>query len=227
MHIIERLHTFPCFSGLDTSQLGVLAENLTTQHFRRGEPIFHQGSAGSVFYMLLIGQVRVFTTSASGVELAVTMLRAGDFFGELALLDGQPRSASVAAMSPVTALLLQRSVFLAALNAHPPIAVALLEAMAARLRQSTSHADMLSSASAAQRVALQLLVLARHSSQQLGGRQIDLRLTQDDLASLAGTTRETVNRVLAALRDRGLIEIARARVTVVDVAQMETAISSM
>lgn len=222
MHIIERLRNVPCFSGLDDAHLRVLAASFNTQTFERGETIFHQGSPGSVLYIIVSGQVRIFTISETGQELSVTIFRQGDFFGELALLDGEPRSAGAVAMCRTTTLLLHRSVFLAAVNAHPPIAVAVLEAMAQRLRQSTSHAELISTSSAPQRVVRQLLVLAaRYGRREANATTIDLHLTQEDLASLAGTTRETVNRVLAALRDQGLIRVARAQLSVIDISALE------
>lgn len=222
MHSIDRLACIPCFSNLDTAHLQVLARSLGAQSFERGEAIFHQGSPGNVLYIIVTGQVRIYTISEAGQELSVTIFRAGDFFGELALLDGQPRSASAVAMGRTSALLLHRSAFLHAVHDYPPIAVAILEAMAQRLRQSTSHADLLGTSSAIQRVARQILALASRYGQREGDvTHIDLRLTQDDLASLVGTTRETANRALANLRDQGLIQMARARVSVLDTRGLE------
>lgn len=221
----EWLRNVPSFSGLSDEHLQVLSASLGVQTFERGETIFHQGSIGSVLHLIVSGQVRIYTISETGQELSVTIFRAGDFFGELALLDGQPRSASAEAMCPTTTLLLHRAAFLSTIHACPPIAVAVLEAMAARLRQSTHRADNLGTSSAPQRVIQQLLSLAAHYGIPDGATiRIDLHLTQDALASLAGTTRETVNRVLSGLRDQGLIRVARARVSVLDVARLEQAI---
>lgn len=217
MNKLERLRNVPCFSGLSDAHLQVLAASLGVQTFERGEPIFHQGSIGSVLYIIVAGQVRIYTVGEAGQELSVTIFRAGEFFGELALLDGQPRSASAVAMCHTTTLLLHRSAFLAAVQAHPPIAVAVLEALASRLRRSTSNADALGTSSAPLRVVRQLVALGeRYGVPDGQATRIDLHLTQDDLASLAGTTRETVNRVLASLRGQGLIRVARARVSLLD-----------
>lgn len=222
MHIIEQLRSISCFSGLDSAQLQVLAQNVTTQTFERGETIFHQASTGSVLYGIVAGQVRIFTVSESGQELSVTIFRAGDFFGELALLDGQPRSASAMAMCRTTALLLHRAAFLHAIATQPPIAVPLMEALAARIRQGTSHAEMLGTGSAPQRIARQLLLLAERYGRSEGSRiRIDLRLTQDDLASLAGVTRETANRVLATFRNQGLVVVSRTDVSILNRGALE------
>lgn len=217
MATTEQLRAIPWLAALDQATLGVLAVHLATQHFQRGEPIFHQGSMGSMLYLITEGQVRIFTVSEGGQELSVTIFRQGEFFGELALLDGLPRSASAVAMHRTTALLLHRAAFLRAVADHPQLAVSVLEALALRLRQSTSHADMLGTSSASQRVIRQILIFAeRYGGQEHSANGIELRLTQDDLASLAGTTRETVNRVLATLRDQRLIRIGRGQVIVLD-----------
>jgi len=222
MNKLELLHNVPAFSRLDDDQLALLAASVGAQSFERGEIIFHQGSIGSILYIIVSGQVRIFTISEAGQELALTIFRNGDFLGELALLDGLPRSASAQAMHPTTALTLHRAAFLHTIEACPPIAAAVLEAMAARLRHTTIQAGQLGSASAPQRVVRQLLNLAtQYGVAERDETRIDLRLTQDDLASLSGTTRETVNRVLSALRDQQLIRLERAQVSVLSMARLE------
>jgi CRP-like cAMP-binding protein len=218
----ELLQHVPIFALLTDDQLTLLANSLGVQTFEPGEIIFQQGSIGSTLYIIVKGQVRIYTVSETGQELSVMIFREQDFFGELALLDGQPRSASAEAMCVTTTLTLQRSVFLHTLHACPPIAVSVLEALSTRLRHSNVYAEHLSSHSAPQRVIRQLLDLAlRYGKNDAGVTRIDLRLTQDDLASLSGTTRETVNRVLSGLRDRGLIRVERARISVLNLAQLE------
>lgn len=224
MNKLELLKRVSAFARLDGTQLDLLARNVGTQTFQRGEPIFHQGSIGSTLYMIVAGQVRIYTTSEAGQELTVTMFRDGDFFGEMALLDGQPRAASAVSIGRTVTLTLERAAFLHTLNACPPIAASVLEVMTTRLRQSNVVADQLANMPASQRVVRQLLGLAaRYGTADAGGIRIDLRLTQDDLASLAGTTRETVNRVLAQLRDQGLIRVERARVSLLNLSQLELA----
>jgi CRP-like cAMP-binding protein len=222
MNRLELLHTIPAFSRLDADQLDLLAKKVGSQSFERGEIIFHQGSLGSTLYIIVSGQVRIYTISEAGQELALTIFKDGDFLGELALLDRLPRSASAQAMRLTTMLTLHRAAFLETLEACPPIAAAVLEAMAARLRQTTVYAGQLNSLSAPRRVVRQLLSLAaQHGISEGDTTRIDLRLTQDDLASLSGTTRETVNRVLGLLRDQRLIRLERAQVSILNIAQLE------
>jgi CRP/FNR family transcriptional regulator, cyclic AMP receptor protein len=222
MDKLDMLHNAPAFSGLDRDQLALLATSVGSQSFERGEVLFHQGSIGSVLYIVVSGQVRIYTISKGGQELTLTICKEGEFLGELALLDGLPRSASAQAMRPTTTLTLHRSAFLHTIAACPQIAAAVLEAMAARLRQTTAYAEQLSSLSAPRRVVRQLLSLAaQHGVAEGQTTRIDLRLTQDDLASLSGTTRETVNRVLALLRDQRIIRVERAQVSILDRVQLQ------
>lgn len=221
MNKLEMLRNVPTFACLTEEQLALLAVSVGSQSFERGETIFHQGSIGSALYIVASGQVRITILSGAGHEHTVAVFHAGDFFGEMALLDGQPRSASATAMQPTRTLTLHRAAFLHTINARPQIAAALLEAMAQRLRQTNSYAEQLASNSAAQRVVRKILDMAARQGADPGAARIDLRLTQDDLASMSGTTRETVNRVLSSLRDQGLIRVARARVSVLNLAQLE------
>jgi len=220
------LRSIPIFAQLSEHQRALLAANMVLQTFERGETIFHQGSIGSTLYVVVSGKVRIYTISETGQELAVTIFRAGDFFGELALLDHQPRSASAETMTRTSVLMLQKTAFLNTITVCPPIAVALLEALAARLRQSNTYVEHLASLSAPQRVVRQLVGLARHGDAESIDPQINLRLTQDELASLSGTTRETVNRVLSHLRDQGILLVERSRVRVLSLARLEQVLAA-
>ena len=223
MENLELLRNVSIFSRLSDDQLRLVGAHLGARSFARGETVFHQGSDGDVLYLIVQGQVRIYTISQLGQELSVKIFRAGDFFGELALLDGQPRSASAVAMCPTRTLTLHRRAFREAVGTMPDIAVLVLEELSSRLRRTNTYIEHLASHSAPQRVVRTLLDLAdQHGVGEGGGTtRIDLHLTQDDLASLAGTTRETVNRVLSGLRDQGLIQIERARVSVLNLPQLE------
>ena len=214
------IRDIPAFVELTDEQSNLLAARLGVQTFDRSDLIFDQGSMGSTLYIIVDGQVRIFTVNETGQELAVTIFRKGDFFGELALLDGQPRSASAEAMQVTTTLTLHRSGFLDLIGTCPPVAVAVLEALASRLRHTNNYVENLTSQPAPQRVVQQLVTLATNAPNHQQTNSIDLRITQDDLASLSGTTRETVNRVLSTLRDQGLIRIARARISVLSLEQL-------
>jgi CRP-like cAMP-binding protein len=228
MNKIQLLRSVPLFALLSNEDLARLAVSLGTQTFERGETICHQGSTGNVIYLIVEGQVRIYRTNEAGQELSVRILRGGDFFGELSLLDGQPRMASVEAMRRTTTLMLHRDAFLCTVEEHPQIAVSILKTLSARFRHITLYAENLASHTAVQRVVRQLLDLAiQHGVAENGATRIDLHLTQDDLASLSGTTRETVNRVLAALREEGLVRVERARISVLNLLRLESALEQL
>lgn len=222
MSKLNLLRSVSPFSRLDYEELKLLADGLGMQSFKRGETIFFQGSSGNMLYIIVSGQVRIYTLSEMGQELSMTIFRAGDFFGELSLLDERPRSASAQAMLPTRTLTLDRDKFLHMVMVCPAITVAVLETLATRLRSSTVYAERLASYSAGQRIVHQLLTLATYSA--LPGQRItskELHVTQDDLASLSGTTRETVNCVLSNLRDRGLVQVDRARIRILNPDELE------
>lgn len=224
----ELLRSVPIFSRLNDTNLNLLIADLSVRTFERGESIVRQGDVGDQLYIIVSGQVRIFTINEAGQELSLIIYRPGDFLGELSLLDGQPRSANAEAMRRTTTLVLRRSAFLDTLYANPHIAAAVMEALAARVRHSTLYAQLLASHSAPHRVVGQLLNLAAHYGVADGGAiSIDLHLTQDDLASLSGTTRETVNRVLASLREQGLVRVERARVVVLNLYQLEQSLAQL
>lgn len=226
MNTLKLLHYIPIFARLSDAQLALLAERLATQRFARGDTIVHQDEPGSVLYIIVLGQVRVYRVADAGQEVSVAILRAGDFFGELALLDGEARSASVAAMLPTTTLVLNREAFQQSVHRHPEIALAVLETIASRFRGITRHAEQLASTAAPRRVLLRLIDLAASCGEPAENAQgVSLHLTQDDLASLCGTTRETVNRVLAGLREQGLIRVERARVAIADLDGLQQALN--
>lgn len=226
MKKLELLRNVPAFSNLTDEQMTLLSVSVGMQSLASGATIFHQGSAGDALYIIVSGQVRIFTISESGQERTIRIFRAGEFFGELALLDGLPRSANAQTMRPTTVLTLHRAAFLHTIHTCPPIAAAVLEAMAQRLRQTTVFAEHLANLSAPQRVVRQIVDLAaQHGVSEGSTTRIDLRMTQDELASLSGTTRETVNRVLSSLRDQGLIRVERMCMSILNLPLLEQSLA--
>jgi CRP-like cAMP-binding protein len=225
MQAINRLRHVPIFQRLSDEHLTYLSARLGERSYPRGATIFHQGSEGDELHLIVSGQVRIFTNSESGQELSVRIFADGAFFGELALLDGRPRSASAEAMRATTTLTLHRTAFLQAIEAFPGIAITVLEELSGRLRATNTYIEHLTSNSAAQRVIRTLLDLAdQHGIAEHDATRINLHLTQNDLASLVGTTRETVNRVLSGLREQGLVRIERAQLSVINLKALERSV---
>lgn len=217
MSRVTMLRNVPLFAGLSDQELEVLADSLGKRTFGKGMIIFHKGSPGQTLYIIKAGKVRIFTLSESGQEIAVNIYGPGDVFGELALLDGLPRSAGAAAMEKTVTLTLHRDDFLRHLEAYPRMARSIMEVLSTRLRYTTAHAESLYFLDVYGRVAAKLLELAdRYGVQKEGAEEIELRLTQAKLASWVAASRESVNKVLGTLRDQGLIEIKGQRITILD-----------
>ena len=178
--------------------------------FHRGRVIFHKETNDRTLYLIASGRVRIFLPGESGREFTLNVCGPGEAIGELSMLDGQPRSASAQALDEVVAYTLHYDEFVRVLDPSP-LAVAVLRVLSARLRRAADEAESLALFDVFGRLARRLLELAeRHGS----GREIDLELSQTDLASLVGATRETVNRAMAAFRQQGLIDQQGHRIVI-------------
>lgn len=216
MSLVDLLRKAPIFESLKNDELVVLAANLKQRVFARGVVIFHKGSPGNSLYLIESGKVRIFVLSDSGQEITFNTHGPEECFGELALLDGLPRSASAVSMDRTVCYVLQREDFLAVLESHPGMVRSILALLSGRVRHATEYAESLAFLDVQSRIAATLLALADRHGVQKGGIEIDLRLTQADLASYVAATRESVNKALGSLRDRGYIAINGYTVTVTD-----------
>ena len=216
---ISSLRNSSLFAGLSDSELAEVAACLVTRSFGKGVFIFHKDSPGQTLYIIQSGRVRIFILSESGQEISLNVYGAGEVIGELGFLDGQPRSASAVTLEPTVTLALRREDFFQRLEDHPRLAMRLLEVMAARLRYTTAYAESLAFLDVNGRVAMRLLELGDRfgvQSPRGGGLELDLGLTQAELASWVASSRETVNKVLSTFRDQGLIELVGQRITILD-----------
>lgn len=210
------LSLVPLFSSLPRAELAELAAILRPRAFRKDEIIFRKGDPGQVMYFIKEGEVRIFMHTEEEQQVSVAILSQGDFFGELALLDDKPRSGSAVAMERTETLTMHRDDLITQIKKHPQIAIVILSVLSGRLRQADELIENLTFLDVYGRVAKMLLELADdYGIEGERGREIRLSLTQRDLASLVGATRESVNRVLSLYRERGLILVDRSRITVV------------
>ena len=217
MSKVTMLRKVPLFAGLSEQELEVLADSLGKRTFGKGMIIFHKGSLGQTLYIIESGKVRIFILSESGQEISVNVYGCGQVFGELSMLDGLPRSAGAIVMEETHVLTLRRDDFLSLLEMYPRIAQGIIATLSTRVRYTTEYAESLAFLNVYGRVAKRLLELAgHHGVEKEGGTKIKLRLTQRDLASLVGATRESVNKVLGTFRDQGLIEVEGQRITILD-----------
>lgn len=216
MSQVDLLRKAPLFESLKNDELVILAANLKQRVFARGVVIFHKGSPGNSLYLIESGKVRIFVLSDSGQEITLNTHGPEECFGELALLDGLPRSASAVSMDRTVCYVLQREDFLAVLESHPGMVRSILALLSSRVRHATAYAESLAFLDVQSRIASTLLALADRHGIQKHGIEIDLRLTQGDLASYVAATRESVNKALGSLRDQGLVAIDGQTITVID-----------
>lgn len=209
------LRQVPLFAELPPERIQELAQMVRRRTYHRGETIFHKGDPGSGLYILTGGQVKIVLPSETGEEALLAVLEAGDFFGELALFDGLPRSATVVAVQNAEVLVLHRDDFLGFVARNPEVAIALFGVLSRRLRAADELIQDAVFLDVPGRLAKRLLELAeRHGRQTPQGIAIELKLTQQDLAAMIGATRESVNKHLGWMRDHGLIQLDRQRIVV-------------
>ena len=214
-HIAVTLARSPLLSGLPADALARLATAARRRTYKRGEVIFHFGDPGDTLFVLETGRVKVFSYSDSGDEALLAFVGPGECFGELALIDGEPRSATVEALEPVEAVSIGRPAFLALVRDHPNTAEHLLHALAAKIRYLTAVVSDLAFLDLEGRLAKRLLELAAEHGKQEGTEiLIDIPLTQEALASWVGATRASVNKLLGWYEDRGMIARRGRRIAV-------------
>jgi CRP/FNR family cyclic AMP-dependent transcriptional regulator len=216
-HLLQKV---TLFGQLDPADLEKLAAHLHQRQFRKSTILFHKDQPGDALYIVASGHVRIFLPAARGEELTVEVAGPGDVFGELALLDGRPRSASAETLEDTTVQVLSREEFQRYLTATPRFAASLIELLSARLRQITEYAESLAFLDIHGRVARALLQLAERHGVDHQGVEIDFDMTQAELASMVGATRERVNRALASFRAQGLIELRGKKIALLDTARL-------
>jgi|SRR3954470_905170 len=216
--ILESLSTIAFFSGLDAEALERLAAGMRSRRFRRGEVIFHLGDPGDALFVIVSGEVKISLPSETGDEAILATLRPGDVFGELALLDGAPRSASATAMSPTETVVLPRDRFRELIATEAAVRDALLASIAGELRRLTTHVEELHFLDITGRLAARLVRLAQDGGTMDADGAIRLRtnLTQADLAAMVGCTRQSVNKLLGQFTDDGLVRLERDAIVVTD-----------
>jgi CRP/FNR family cyclic AMP-dependent transcriptional regulator len=221
----EALGRCRLFAGMSEESLQAISGTLRSRRFRRGEVLFHEGDPGDALFIVTSGAVKVVVPSEEGEEAILATLRRGDFLGELALLDGAPRSASAIALEPTEVLTLPRSQFRTLVASQPAIRDALLAALAGELRRLTTHVAELHFLDLTGRLAARLARLAAEHGERLpnGSIRLDAPLTQSDLAAMIGATRQSVNKLLGEFEADGLLRIERDSILVPDLERLSGA----
>ena len=202
----EILAKVPIFSGLPEEERERLGRLLRPRRYARGEVIFLEGDQGTALCLIAEGRIRIQLTGTDGREVVITVYGPGEIFGEMALLDGEPRSADAIAQDAARVFWLQREDFAAFLDSHPRAAMTMLASLSRRLRHTTRVVQDATFRDVPARLARVLLDLAVRNGQPIAqGIRIETRSTQGELAAMVGASRETVNRALRGFEQRGLI----------------------
>lgn len=201
------------FQGMFKQELARLVDLMSEKHLPRETLVFSQEDTGSSLFIIKEGKVRVVLYGVDGREITISWYGPGDFFGEMSLLDGRPRSASVVVQEDATLLSLDREPFLGFLRKHPSAGISIVVELTRRLRHATDIIGDLALLDVYGRVAHVLKELGVKGVRTFDGIRLSGRITRREIASLAGTSRETVSRVLGEFERRGMIKTSGRSIT--------------
>jgi CRP-like cAMP-binding protein len=202
---------------LDPADREALSGRGRRRRWPAGSSLFLEGDRSGTVVFVLSGRVKVFSLTEHGEEILLAVRGRGALLGEVSAVDGGPRSASVAALEPIEALVLTADAFVEFLRGHADAATVLLQLVVARLRDADRKRVEFAAYDIASRVARRLVELAERFGEPDGhGVRITVALSQDELAGWVGASREAVAKALRVLRERGLISTGRRTMTVLD-----------
>jgi CRP/FNR family cyclic AMP-dependent transcriptional regulator len=220
--VLEVLRSVPLFRQVPDADLQALAQLVRERSHTKGSVILSQGDSGDALFLIRTGQVKVTVIAEDGREVILSVLGSGSFFGEMALLDDEPRSAHVIAMEHSTLLQLRREDFRARLRLSPDLSISLLRELSRRLRRADDTIASLMLLDVNGRIAHLLLELAREEGGNEGAR-IARRLTHASLGQMVGASRETVSRTMRNLVLRNVIAVTRREITLLDLGALRLA----
>ena len=204
------LENVPLFSGLSTESLAEIEQHSSVKSFRKNAIIISQDDKSYSLYVILSGRVKVFVSDEDGREAVLNYQGAGDYFGDLALIDKQPRVASVMATEASKFMIISRQDFLTCLSRNPEIAINLIKPMTQRMRMLAKNVSSLALMDVYGRVARILLQQAVEKE----GEMVTGRITQQEIAEMVGASRAMVSRILKDLKTGGYISVHNKCVTI-------------
>ncbi|MDP6089741.1 MAG: Crp/Fnr family transcriptional regulator [Candidatus Marinimicrobia bacterium] len=222
MNSAEYLRSVSIFSDLSDVELVSISKKMTPYSYSKGEFIVMEEMEGEQCYFITHGSVKITRSSKEGREVILAILTAGEFFGEMSLLDGETRSANVLTLEETKVLALNRNDFMATLEEYPRVSIQLLKELTIRLRKSDLQIASLTLSDAEKRIGLCILRLAgEQGTIRQGHVKIKKFPFQHDIANMAGTSRETVSRTLVLFEQNGLIQREGRQLTIVDYMQFQ------
>lgn len=213
---VALLSTHPLFRKLGREIHQRIAAHATTRHVARGETVFMKGDAGACLFAVYSGMVQVVSPSTEGKKAVINLIHTGEIFGEIALLDGRPRTADALAFTDCTLMILERRDFLPLLREHPDIAVALLEILCARIRQTTEQVEEIMFLDLESRLAKALLRLKKSS---WAAERISI--SQQALSEIVGVSREETNKQLQLWSRAQIVRLERGGIVLLNAASLE------
>jgi CRP/FNR family transcriptional regulator, cyclic AMP receptor protein len=211
---IDFLRSHPAFRQLPAKILEQVRSHVVRRRVQRGTVIFTKGDSGSGLMAVLQGSVRISLPTIDGHEVVLSQVPRGEVFGELALIDGQPRSASATAAENCELMVIDRRNFVPFMHSYPEVTIKLLELLCARLRQSNEQVEGVMFVSLPVRLARAILKLAKTTESESGSTR--LIITQRELSQMIGISRESTNKQLRAWEKRGWIRLEHGSLTLVD-----------
>ncbi len=204
---VQRIHRFPIFASMSRSELVNVLSKGERSRYQKGETVCLEDEPGEDFYLVMRGKVKISLLSKEGKEVIVSTRREGEFFGEMAIIEGKTRSASVAALEETEMIGFGKTPFMELIHQHPVIALKLLQSLCARLREADVKIRTLALLDVYGRVARTLLDLARRDGEEAeDGSLVFQRPTQEEIAKMIGASRETVSRTMKVLEGSGFFE---------------------
>jgi len=204
---VELLRKAPLFSGLGQAELAAIAALAQRKRYEQRDIVVHQTDPSGELFVIVSGHLKVVSAGADGRDTALGIMGPGEVIGEVPLLDGGPRSATVAALEPCELLVIRREPFLRLLESSPKISIELLRVLATRLRRLTERSEDLAFLRVGERLAKRLVGLAGEygQAQPDGSIRITVKLSQQEIGELVNATRESANKHIKAWEDEGLV----------------------
>jgi CRP/FNR family transcriptional regulator, cyclic AMP receptor protein len=216
--ILERNRLFRGLSATTVQQVSALA---VRRFYEEGALVFSQGDPGDALYGVVTGRIRISASTREGKEMFLNIMEPGDTFGEIALLDGNPRTATASATATCELMIIPRAHFLTLLQREPALAIHLLQLLCQRIRWTSGWAEDSALLPVPPRLARRLLSLARlhgHDS----GKGVQLMISQEEMGRFLGLSRQAVNQYLQEWRTKGWVDVGRGKVTILDQAALQS-----
>jgi CRP-like cAMP-binding protein len=215
------------FRGLTPSALARLASLASRRSYAKGAVIFAQGERGDALFGVVAGRVRISASGAAGQEVFLNIMEPGDTFGEIAVMDGLPRTAGATALDDTTLLIIKRSDFLQLLEREPQLAIHLLKLLCERLRWTSELVEESAFLAGPARLAKRLLILASLHGRAAGVGRLELRISQAELARFLGISRQIVNQHLSEWRRNQWVELGRSKIVIRNAEALRRMIAEM